>query len=425
MLLPRWKMSTCVRPSCPGTFTLGAWIAAGALLWTAFVPTWAGPLPLPPARIDRTAVATKTASAVRVRRVLYNFDGDSCLTTKAGGHGPVAVTVADVKHLIEEVAYRGSRVDTVLVCVNAQVMYYPTKVGTLRGTLSTLEERAQWPASEQQRFQNLQAFFAAGRDPYAILLAEARRHGREALLSFRMNDDHGNDFLRTQFKLDHPDWRLGGAQYQGRDAMDFGRDEVRDYTARLIEEAVRRYDCDGIELDFNRFPKFFKDGTTEERVARMDSLVKRVRGMLDDVGRERRRRLLLSVRVPSNYGRTPPTPETARQLGCDVPGWARKGWVDFVTVSEFLHERGDLPIDVWKRAIPSVPVYGGIECTKGGGRRNLSAAEYRFAAEHLRQSGADGVYLFNFFTSREEGVNAYEPPYEVLRDLGADGPGAR
>jgi hypothetical protein len=95
----------------------------------------------------------------RQRRVLYNFDGDSCLWTKAGSKGPVAVGVADVKRLIEEVAYPESRVDTVLVCVNALVMYYPTKVGTMRGTLSTPEERARWPASEKQRFANLKAFF--------------------------------------------------------------------------------------------------------------------------------------------------------------------------------------------------------------------------------------------------------------------------
>ena len=55
---------------------------------------------------------------------------------------------------------------------------------------------------------------------------------------------------------------------------------------RLIEEAVPRYDCDGLELDFNRFPTFFKAGATEERVAKMNSLVEQVRGMLDDVGRE-------------------------------------------------------------------------------------------------------------------------------------------
>ena len=103
-----------------------------------------------------------------------------------------------------------------LVCVNAQVMYYPTKVGTLRGTLSTPDERAKWPASEKQRFENLKAFFDAGVDPYALMLAEAKRRGREALLTFRMNDDHGDDFLRTQFLVDHPDWRLGTEKYRGK-----------------------------------------------------------------------------------------------------------------------------------------------------------------------------------------------------------------
>lgn len=354
----------------------------------------------------------------RQRRVLYNFDGDSCLSTKAHSRGPAEVNADDVRQLIAEVAYEGSRVDTIIVCINAQVTYFPSKVGTMRGTLSTPEERAKWPASEQQRFKNLQTYFDAGQDPYAILLAEAKRRGLEALLTFRMNDDHGNDFLRTQFKVDHPDWRLGTVQYQGRDAMDFGRDEVRDYTFRLIEEAVRRYDCDGIELDFNRFPNFFKDGTTDERVAKMNSLVARVRLMLDDVGQARHRHLILSVRPPSNYGRTPPTPESARQIGCDVAAWVALGWVDFVAVSEFLFERGDLPIAEWKQAIPTVPVYGGIECTRGGGMKNLSAAEYIDAGAKLIEQGADGVYLFNFFTSREEGANAYEPPFECFRELG-------
>jgi len=355
--------------------------------------------------------------STQVRRVLYNFDGDSCLATKAGGKGPVAVNVDDVKRLIEEVAYEGSQVDTVLVCINAQVMYYPTKIGTMRGSLSTPDERAKWPASEQQRFKNLQAFFDAGVDPYAVMLAETKRRGLEALLTFRMNDDHGNSFLRTQFLADHAGWRLGTKQYQGSGAMDFGREEVRDYTFRLIQEAVRRYDCDGIELDFNRFPRFFKDGSTDERVTKMNSLVEKIRCMLDDLGRERGHRLALAVRVPSNFGRTPPTPKTAKTLGCDVPAWVKHGWVDFVTVSEFLFERGDLPLGLWKQAIPSVPVYGGIECTKSSGPKNLNSDEYRHAAAQLIKKGSDGVYLFNFFTSREKGEDAYEPPFEVLQDL--------
>lgn len=96
----------------------------------------------------------------------------------------------------------------------------------------------------------------------------------------------------------------------------------------------------------------------------------------------------------------------------------KEGWVDFVSVSEFLFERGDLPIGLWKQAITTVPVYGGIECTKGSGQKNLTGHEYRQAATELLKSGSDGVYLFNFFTTREGGEKAYEPPFDVLSDLG-------
>ncbi|MEX2286435.1 MAG: hypothetical protein WD648_05045 [Planctomycetaceae bacterium] len=360
-----------------------------------------------------TAALDAADAPSRQRRVLYNFDGDSCMFTKAGGKGPVAIDIDDVRKLIDEVAYDGSQVDTVLVCINAQVMYYPTKVGTMRGSVSTTDEKAQWPPSEKRRFENLERFFDAGVDPYAVMLAEAKLRNREALLTFRVNDDHGNDFLRTQFWVDHPECRLG------RGALDFGRDEVRDYVARLIEEAVRRYDCDGLELDFNRFPTLFKDGTTDERIAKINSFVERVRQTLDDVGRERRRRLVLGVRVPSNYGRTPPTPVTCREIGCDAAAWAKRGWVDFVTVSEFLHTRYDLAIRPWKESIQNIPVYGGIECTEGGSKEQyLTPAKYRLAARNLWNDGADGVYLFNFFTTREYGAEAWEPPFEVLRELG-------
>ena len=358
------------------------------------------------------------ADPAKARRVLYNFDGDSCLSTKAHGRGPVPVNADDARQLISEVTPNGSRVDTILVCINAQVMYYPTQVGTMRGTLSTDAERSAWPPSEKQRFANLKAFFDNGVDPYALMLTEARKQGREALLTFRMNDDHGNDFLRTQFMVDHPDWSLGTEQYRGKGAMDFGQEEVRDYTFRLIEEAVRRYDCDGIELDFNRFPAFFKGGSEEERIAKMNSLVERIHEMVDAVGRERERELILAVRVPSNFGSSPPTPESARKLGCDIPQWATNGWIDFVSVSEFLYEPEDLPIETWKQAITTVPVYGGIECVRSGAERNLTADEYLTAAKKRIDRGADGIYLFNFFTSRENGENSYEPPFEILSSLG-------
>ncbi len=345
----------------------------------------------------------------RRRRVVYNFDGDSCMWTRAGGNGPVATDIDDMKTLIKEIAFEGSQVDTMLVCINAQVMYYPTKVGTMRGTQCSPEQREKWSANEKQRFTNMKRFFDNGIDPYAIMLAEAKRRGLEALLTFRMNDAHGNDFLRTKFWIDHPKYRLGGG-------LDFAHDEVRDYVFHLIQEAVQRYDCDGIELDFNRFPTFFKNGTTEERVKKMNALVKRVHVMLDEEGKKRQRHLVLAVRIPSNYGKTPPSYETSRKIGCDPAAWAKNGWIDFLTVSEFLYVRYDLPIAPWKKLITEVPIYGGIECIEARSKTgNLTAQQYLRAARNRWKNGVDGIYIFNFFTAREHNA---EPPFEVLSELG-------
>ena len=355
----------------------------------------------------------ETAEPEPKRRILYNFDGDSCMWTRAGSKEPVAVGAEDLKTLIDEITYDGSQVDTMLVCINAQTMYYPTEVGTLRGTLTPPEKRSEWPASEQQRFKNMGAFFEAGIDPYAVMLAEAKKRGLEALLTFRMNDAHGNDFLRTKFWEDHPDYRIKGG------ALNFGVAEVREYVFRLIEEAVKRYDSDGIELDFQRFPTYFTDGTTEERVQKINQLVERVRKMVDEVAKERGRDLIVAARIPSDYGNSPPSYETALAIGCDPATWAKNGWVDFLVVTEFYFQRYDLPIAPWKELITEVPIYGSIECTEGRGIENwLTADKYRREAKHLWADGADGIYLFNFFTSREKGEDAHEPRFEVLKELG-------
>jgi len=83
------------------------------------------------------------------RRILYNLDGDSCMTLKAGRKGPGPIDTADLRRIVEELTAKGSQVDTLLVCINAQVLYFPTRVGTLRGTLSTPEEREKWPEGER------------------------------------------------------------------------------------------------------------------------------------------------------------------------------------------------------------------------------------------------------------------------------------
>ncbi|MFO1458598.1 MAG: hypothetical protein U1G08_04250 [Verrucomicrobiota bacterium] len=360
------------------------------------------------------------AGVPRTRRILYNLDGDSCLTLKAGRRGPGTIDTNDLVRLVEELTQPGSQVDTLLVCVNAQVMYFPTRVGTQRGTASTTEERARWSPHERQRHETVERFLASGMDPWAVIVNAARQRGLEALMTFRMNDAHGNDFLRTTFWQDHPECRLPNG------ALDFSRAEVRDYVGTLIEEVADRYDADGIELDFQRFPVFFAPNcplSIAERTALIDGLVERVRRHLDRLGAARGRRYVLSARVPSDQGLGAPTPSQCLARGCDPAGWARRGWLDFLAVSEWLFTADSLDLRAWKAAVPGVPIYAGIQPewrpSPEGTRCEfcLGAEGYRRAARERWADGADGIYLFNFVTTREW-PEPLEPPWEVLREIG-------
>ena len=128
-----------------------------------------GGLPLSP------ITSIRAEKPARQRRILCNYDGCSTLFTRKGSQGPVRITVDDLKEAIREPSFEGSQVDTVLLCVNAQVMYYPTQVGTMLGALSTAEDRKKWSAGNRQWYNNLKHFFEHGIDPWAVMLAEAKR----------------------------------------------------------------------------------------------------------------------------------------------------------------------------------------------------------------------------------------------------------
>jgi hypothetical protein len=83
-------------------------------LWL-LVLTW----PLTAVAADQSGLKP---SAPKIRRVLYNLDGGSCMWTKKNGKMPVQVTPDDLKTVVDEIAFPGSKVDTLLVCINAQCM---------------------------------------------------------------------------------------------------------------------------------------------------------------------------------------------------------------------------------------------------------------------------------------------------------------
>ncbi len=161
------------------------------------------------ALVATSSLEAADPSVPRLRRVLYNFDGDSCLSTKAGGQGPVDLTADDVKRLIGEVAYDGSQVDSILVCINPRRCIIPLGWDPCAGLFHRLRNGKNGPLQSSSGSKISKPSLMPELTPIPSCWKRRNAEGKEALLTFRMNDDHGNDFLRTQFRADHPEFQLG------------------------------------------------------------------------------------------------------------------------------------------------------------------------------------------------------------------------
>ncbi len=263
-----------------------------------------------------------------------------------------------------------------------------------------------------------------GLDPYTLWIARARRHGLSPWISMRMNDLHNVDdeasYMHSTFWREHPEFRRAPWRFRSSAdrALDFGRAEVREYSFRLIEEYCARYDFDGLELDWMRFPHQLREGQEDEGRLKLNAFVERTRKLLDEWGKKRGRRLKLGVRVPSR-------PQTGYLMGLDGVEWARRGWVDLLVACPFWNTiEPDMPIEQWKRLLPANVLLGaGLELIVRpyNDYRPIqfnSIETVRGAAASLLARGADRIYLFNYMDS-ETAMEVPEDRRQALVQLGS------
>lgn len=356
----------------------------------ALSPTPMGDAPLPP-RSER--------------RLLYNNDGSSILMD----FDPL--TVRDIQKRVDVIADHG--VTTFIYNINP---------GQNPGYASTVESKFHWadpPADPKPGFEingsrmsrNLDRFGTDSLDQVRIVLDRARLRGMEAFLSFRMNELHDVDKpgspLLGDFWKAHPEWRVGGYAGWGKEALNYAVPEVRAYFFALVKEALERYDMDGFELDFMRFPYYFPLRPDSMRIyaGMLTTFVGNVRGVVDSLAAFRHHRIQLTARVPSSL-------QACAYLGADPATWCARGYIDLLAVAPFLSTENDIDAREFKRVCGTVPVFAAQEFTMGN--RQMTRGEKRAAAALHYASGADGIYLFNYFVAWDGGI---EPDLDVLDEL--------
>ncbi|MCA9433837.1 MAG: hypothetical protein KC940_25170 [Candidatus Omnitrophica bacterium] len=361
-------------------------------------------------------------------RFIYNSDGGNMFIYKEPPMSP-----EDVYSYVDEVV--GTSVTSFFVSPNyGQPLLFPSEVTGMIGYNATEEQEEkiqeigpEKESSMERAILNLRGLVSQGQDPFGVILDRAKDQKLETFISFRLNEIHNvqepESLLLTDFWREHPDWRVGeegdevGELYQEIigprvhpivaswfwGALNFAIPEVREYALAQLQECAERYpQADGIEIDFQRFPIYFKQGEEKEHIGTMTDWLREVRKMIDKVSKERDRPLLLSARILAK-------PEQNLGIGLDPETWAKEGLLDFMVVSHYLRNDYTLPIDEFRKIVPEgYPLYASIEVEP-------TREKFLEIARPLWEKHPDGIYLFNFFTSREGGR---EPPFDLLNQLG-------
>lgn len=358
--------------------------------------------------------AKRKKAAWRRRRIIFNNDGGDKIghvVDRAGGiTGPDSAAKPGTREWFWAQRCTGledSQVDSIFYCTGDSIM--------------ELSEDAK-AADAAKRGDPLDKFgltfsvygktlIEKGLDSLQLIIDFARRSGKEVFWTQRLNDIHDNwtPSSLPQYKKDHPAWLLFQPEDIGKGriglmephmnatAVDYGRPEIRDREFAIIEHVCRRYDVDGIELDFMRQPIYFRP-TLEGRpvelphLEMMTEFIRRIRRMTEEVGLRRDRPLLISCRVPCRAG-------ICREIGLDIEKWLNDSLIDIVVASiEFEPFTGPISELVKLGHQHDVPVYADISQNFSLNWEALNFVEgWIGAAMNAWNAGVDGIYTFNLF----------------------------
>ena len=320
------------------------------------------------------------------------------------------ITPAHVDTMVDEAADGGA--DAMLICVNAQMASYPSKV---------------WQRCWENKHPHPMAYHVkAGElaeqcDYLQRSLERCRQRQIAPGASIRMNDMHGypewpDSPMFSDFYRAHPEWQLDnsilGRGYGAR-GLNYACPQVREHYLALIREVAEEYDVEILELDFLRFPSFFDRKSAADNCRTMTDFIGQVRTTLDSAGR----RINLIPRVPC-------LPAGAYELGFDVQTWAQQDLIDGLTVGMFLNTGWEIPIDQFQQLVgPQIALYAccDFEARNANDWQGLPPEPLAtnrellrgFAANYLAL-GADGICIFNLFCSRERGQ---EPDFGALSEM--------
>ena len=370
-------------------------------------------------------------------RIIYNNDTTNILNCQSP-FNPPSVSGAPAGVLTEE-KIRASVREACVEGIDAQVIS-PAHcwVAWWRSQRLPLAEHERWFRAHYGVEPDLaeHRYLLSGGDIIDPFIDECHKQGRAALISFRANDGHHLEqafkakpsgkvaHSCSRFYVEHPEYRLapvGNEELKAR-VHDWAIAPARRYKEDMLAELIQNYpQADGIEIDFQRHPYYFRDDfPLGKRIEVMVDFLKKARFQLDEVARKTDgRHRWLGVRIPAWIAYRA---GSWSDVGLDFAAWRAAG-VDYFNLSANYDMTQQTDLAEARRRAGDAKIYQELTHTtmtwRMGGpgyddhqfrRSTREALESTALLAYAR--GADGLSLFNFAYYRPHGgMLKYKAPF--------------
>jgi hypothetical protein len=266
--------------------------------------------------------------------------------------------------------------------------------------------------------ENIIAMIERGEDPQAETITRGHELGMQVYGSVRMNDNHfggaqpsdlstmHNSEL-TRMRAEHPEWLLGDKTTPWF-ALSWNLEvpEARKHRFDHVEEVARRWDWDGIEVDWQRHGFHLPDDYGYRLRYVITDVQRAVRRVTNEIAEQRGRPYYLGVRVSG-------TPEMSYRIGYDVQAWIDEGLVDIIVPAGSAHTDPLIAVEQYLKMCEGtdVVVYPGFDSRVDGldftdfvGPEDAFTKDLmrtRAVASQWHAAGSDGIYLFNWHANGE------------------------
>lgn len=332
-------------------------------------------------------------------RIIYNWDGDQ---------NSYSEYPQSVDELMDKLfaPVRNTQIDAMFWCLGGHEAEWKSETMEIVGDSVG---RIYDSVSDLRGAEGIRARIDRNENPYEKAVEVGHELGVDVFVSIRMNDNHlqgvkpdqihaVNMGGLTNMRKGHREWLLGdnAAPEFFASSWNFAIPEVREHRLTHVEEACRLTDWDGIELDWQRHAFHLPENDAYRLRYTLTDLMRAIRQMVDRVGLERGKPMLVAVRVGT-------TMESCRRIGYDIETWIKEGLCDIVIAAGTIGTDPGVEVEAFRDLIAGTNVrfYAGYDIDYTLAKRlipdsNWSRAFNRGLAKRYWDGGVDGLYMFNW-----------------------------